>query len=151
MLVQCTQPCGPRALDASKFSAHWICLISLEKVNAHLLTCNYRLYSHCSYFEIKVRLRWQSATRLPPPVAKWERTSVWSGHLATGKYACFKKVDHEVTKSLTLSHFQFACHQSCPVDMSHPSLTVLYHDNQFISIPNETSLQYVLLRCEQTR
>ena len=39
MLVQCTQPCGPRALDASKsVCVHWICLISLAKLNAHLLT-----------------------------------------------------------------------------------------------------------------
>ena len=41
MLVQCTRPCGPRALDASKFSARPLDLsYSLEKVNAHLLTSN---------------------------------------------------------------------------------------------------------------
>ena len=45
MLVQCTRPYRPRALDASNsVRVHWICLISLIKVNAHLLTSNQMLW-----------------------------------------------------------------------------------------------------------
>ena len=37
----CIWPCGPQALDASNsVRVRWICLISIEKVNVHLLTSN---------------------------------------------------------------------------------------------------------------
>ena len=39
MLVQCTRPCG-HWTHQNSVRVHWICLISLEKVNAHLLTSN---------------------------------------------------------------------------------------------------------------
>ena len=52
MLVQCTQPCGPRALDASKFSARALDLSHFtRKVNAHLLTSNSRCSIECKPFK----------------------------------------------------------------------------------------------------
>ena len=41
MLSNAVGPVGPRLwMHQSSVRVHWICLISLEKVNAHLLTSN---------------------------------------------------------------------------------------------------------------
>ena len=51
MLVQCTRPCGPRALDASKFSARALDLSYFtRKVNAHLLTSKDATVGHFVIF-----------------------------------------------------------------------------------------------------
>ena len=60
---------------------------------------------------------------------------------------CVQKVEHNYMESVTLSRFQLACHLFCPVDMSHSSHAVLYHDNQLHIGCYETTVEMRVVWC----